>query len=51
MLLNMGGMSREKGVKRTDFGRLRLTADYTLDETISPDILVVPGTAFPQAVM
>jgi transcriptional regulator GlxA family with amidase domain len=28
-----------------------LTADYTLDETTSPDILVVPGTAFPQAVM
>jgi transcriptional regulator GlxA family with amidase domain len=44
-------VAREKGVKRTDFGRLRLTADYTLDETISPDILVVPGTAFPQAVM
>lgn len=44
-------VAREKGVKRTDFGRLRLTADYTLDETINPDILVVPGTAFPQAVM
>ncbi|MGC4096145.1 MAG: DJ-1/PfpI family protein [Nitrospira sp.] len=44
-------VAREKGVKRTDFGRLRLTADYTLDETTSPDILVVPGTAFPKAVM
>ena len=44
-------VAREKGVKRTDFGRLRLTADYTLDETTNPDILVVPGTAFPQAVM
>lgn len=44
-------VAREKGVKHTDFGRLRLTADYTLDETTSPDILVVPGTAFPQAVM
>jgi transcriptional regulator GlxA family with amidase domain len=44
-------VARERGVKRTDFGRLRLTADYTLDETTSPDILVVPGTAFPQAVM
>ena len=44
-------VAREKGVKRTDFGKLRLTADYTLDETTSPDILVVPGTAFPQAVM
>jgi len=44
-------VAREKGVKRTDFGRLRLTADYTLDETTCPDILMVPGTAFPQAVM
>jgi transcriptional regulator GlxA family with amidase domain len=44
-------VAREKGVKRTDFGRLRLTADYSLDETTSPDILVVPGTAFPQTVM
>ena len=44
-------VAREKGAKRTDFGRLRLTADYTLDETTSPDILVVPGTAFPQAMM
>ena len=44
-------VAREKGVKRTDFGRLRLTADYSLNETTSLDILVVPGTAFPQAVM
>ncbi len=44
-------VAREKGIKQTDFGRLRLTADYTLAETPSPDILVVPGTAFPQAVM
>lgn len=44
-------VARERGVKRTDFGRLRLTADYSLDETTSPDILVVPGTAFPQTVM
>lgn len=44
-------VAREKGVKQTDFGRLRLMADYTLAETPSPDILVVPGTAFPQAVM
>ncbi|GKS64795.1 hypothetical protein YTPLAS72_20990 [Nitrospira sp.] len=44
-------VAREKGVKQTDFGRLRLTADYTLVETPRPDILVVPGTAFPQAVM
>ena len=44
-------VAREKGVKQTDFGRLRLTADYTLAETPRPDILVVPGTAFPKAVM
>jgi transcriptional regulator GlxA family with amidase domain len=44
-------VAREKGLKRTDFGRLGLMADYTLDETPRPDILVVPGTAYPQAVM
>src|SRR5512139_2339969 len=44
-------VARERGVKRTDFGSLRLRVDYTLDETTSPDILVVRGTAFPQAVM
>lgn len=44
-------VAHDKGMKRTDFGRLRLAADYRLDETTSPDILVVPGTAFPQAVM
>ena len=44
-------VAREKGVKRTDFGRLRLTADYSLAETTSHDIMVVPGTAFLQAVM
>ncbi len=44
-------VAREKGVKRTDFGRLRLTADYSLNETTSPDILVVPGRVFPQVVM
>lgn len=44
-------VATERGVKRTDFGKLRLTADYSLDETPSPDILVVPGTAYPQALM
>lgn len=44
-------VAREKGMKRTDFGRLGLQADYTLDETPSPDILLVPGTAYPEAVM
>ena len=44
-------VARTKGMKRTDFGRLRLQADYTLDETPSPDILLVPGTAYPEGVM
>lgn len=43
-------VARTKGLKRTDFGRLGLQADYTLDETPSPDILLVPGTAYPEAV-
>ncbi len=38
-------------MKRTDFGRLGLMADYTLEETPRPDILLVPGTAYPQTVM
>jgi len=44
-------VAHKKGMKRTDFGRLGLQADYTLDEVPRPDILLVPGTAFPQAVM
>jgi transcriptional regulator GlxA family with amidase domain len=44
-------VATERGVKRTDFGRLRLTADYSLDETPKPDILLIPGTPYPQAVM
>jgi transcriptional regulator GlxA family with amidase domain len=44
-------VATERGVKRTDFGKLRLTADYSLDETLKPDILLVPGTPYPQAVM
>lgn len=44
-------VATERGVKRTDFGKLRLTADYSLNETPSPDILLIPGTPYPQAVM
>ena len=44
-------VAHEKGLKRTDFGRLGLMVDYTLEETPRPDILLVPGTAYPQAVM
>lgn len=44
-------VASKKGVKQTDFGKLRLTADYSLDEMLCPDILVVPGTAYPKAIM
>lgn len=44
-------VATERGVKRTDFGKLRLTADYSLEETPRPDILLIPGTPYPQAVM
>lgn len=44
-------VASKKGVKQTDFGKLRLTADYSLEETPRPDILVVPGTAYPTAIM
>ncbi len=43
-------VATERGVKQTDFGKLRLTADYSLDETPRPDILLIPGTPYPQAV-
>ncbi len=44
-------VASKKGVKQTDFGKLRLTADYSLDEISHPDILIVPGTAYPKAIM
>lgn len=44
-------VAREKGLKRTDFGRLGLMADFTLDETPRPDILLVPGTPRPEALL
>ncbi len=44
-------VATERGVKQTDFGKLRLTADYSLEETPRPDILLIPGTPYPQAVM
>lgn len=40
-----------RGEKRADFKRLGLVADYALAEVPHPDILVVPGTPFPQAVI
>lgn len=44
-------VASKKGVKQTDFGKLRLTADYGLEETPRPDILIVPGTAYPKVIM
>ena len=44
-------VAREKGLKRTDFGRLGLMADYTLEETPRPDILLVPGTPRPESLL
>lgn len=44
-------VATERGIKRTDFGKLRLTADYSLEETPRPDILLIPGTPYPEAVM
>jgi transcriptional regulator GlxA family with amidase domain len=39
-----------RGEKRSDFKRLGLIADHALTDVPHPDILVVPGTPFPQAV-
>jgi putative intracellular protease/amidase len=44
-------VAREPGPKRTDAGSLALTADYSLSEVPSPDIIVVPGGPGQIAVM
>ena len=36
-------VSTETGPKRTDTGRLAITADATIDELAEPDIVLVPG--------
>lgn len=43
-------VARERGEKRADFRRLGLIADYALDDIATPDIVIVPGTPFAQAV-
>jgi len=43
-------VASSKGEKRADFKRLGLIADYSLEEVPSPDIVIVPGTPFPEAV-
>ena len=44
-------VAREKGPVRTDFGKLGLSADYAISDIDSADILLVPGTPHPKAVM
>lgn len=44
-------VAREKGTLRTDFGNLGLTADYSIDDVDSADILLVPGTPHPKAIV
>lgn len=39
-----------RGEKRADFKRLGLVADFALSEVPCPDILLIPGTPFPEAV-
>jgi transcriptional regulator GlxA family with amidase domain len=44
-------VAREKGIKRTDSGYNLLNAEYGLDEITAPDIVLVPGSSYPQATM
>jgi transcriptional regulator GlxA family with amidase domain len=44
-------VAREKGIKRTDSGYPLLNAEFSLDEVTKPDIVLVPGSSFPQATM
>ncbi|MBS1791188.1 MAG: DJ-1/PfpI family protein [Acidobacteria bacterium] len=44
-------VAKQTGSVRTDQGSLALTADYSLDEVPSPDILVVPGGPGQSALM
>ena len=41
----------QRGNVRTDFGRLGLVADYGIDEVPTADILLVPGTPNPNALL
>lgn len=44
-------VARDKGVKRTDFGRLGLEADYALADIDTADVVLVPGTPTPDALL
>ncbi len=43
-------VATNKGLVRTDFGMLNISADYSLDEVTRPDILLVPGGPNPRPV-
>lgn len=44
-------VASKRGALRTDFGRLGLMADYSIDEIDAADILLVPGTPNPNAIL
>lgn len=44
-------VAREKGIKHTDSGYALLNAAYSLEEVTAPDIVLVPGSPYPQATM
>ena len=44
-------VAREKGIKRTDSGYALLNAEYSLDDVAAADIVLVPGSSYPQATM
>lgn len=44
-------VGRQRGEIRADFKRLGLLVDYRLDEVPEPDILLVPGTPFPESLI
>ncbi len=44
-------VAREKGIKRTDSGYPLLNAQYALDEVTAPDMVLVPGSSYPQETM
>lgn len=44
-------VAKQIGAQRTDVGSLALVADYTLDQVVAPEIIVVPGGPGQNALM
>ena len=44
-------VASKRGAVRSDFGRLGLMADYSIDDVDAADILLVPGTPDPNAIL